>query len=254
VTLQPDRKAGRDALYTYVVVAVLVAGLVQINVTVSLIGHVGSALVSVLFLYAPMIVLGRRKEDLFDYGFRADPIQRGLVLCGITMLVVFPLFVAGYFVFYEVACHSELLKHLVPRGMCGQYGGFDALHWPDWSWSLDTEKQRVMTAGFVLVQMLVVALPEELFFRGFLLGLLEKRFPPKRRFLGGGIGLALVLSSAAFALIHIPKEGDPRNLATFFPGLVFGWMRSATGSIMASTITHGASNILVRALQLAASR
>jgi membrane protease YdiL (CAAX protease family) len=251
---EPDRKAGRDALYTYAVVAVLVAGLVQINVTLPAVGHVGSALVSVLFLYAPMIVLGRRKEDLFDYGFRAEPIKRGLVICGVSMLIVFPLFVVGYFLFYEVACHSELLKHLVPRGMCSQYGGFDALHWPAWSWSLDTEKQRVLTAGFVLVQMLVVALPEELFFRGFLLGLLEKRFPPKRRFLGGGIGLALVLSSLAFALIHIPKEGDPRNLATFFPGLVFGWMRSATGSIMASTITHGASNILVRALQLAASR
>jgi len=250
----PDRQAGRDALYTYVVVAILVAGLVQINITLPAVGHVGSALVSVLFLYAPMIVLGRRKQDLYYYGFRAEPIKRGLVMAGVTMVVVFPLFVVGYFVFYEVACHSKLLAHLVPRGMCSQYGGLDALHWPAWSWSLDTEKKNVLSAGFVLVQMLVVALPEELFFRGFLLGLLEKRFPPKRRFLGGGIGLALVLSSLAFALIHIPKEGDPRNLATFFPGLVFGWMRSATGSIMPSTITHGASNILVRALQLAGMR
>ena len=56
----------------------------------------------------------------------------------------------------------------------------------------------------------VVALPEELFFRGMLLRLLEQRFPPKRRFLGGGIGVALVLSAAAFALIHLPKDGDPR--------------------------------------------
>ncbi|HEY5922434.1 MAG TPA: CPBP family intramembrane glutamic endopeptidase [Kofleriaceae bacterium] len=254
MTSEPDLRAGRDALYTYVVVAVLVAVLVQINVTLAYVGHVGSALVSVLFLYAPMIVLGRRKEDLIDYGFRAEPIKRGLAICGVTMLVVFPLFVVGYFGFYEIACRSEVLAHLVPRGMCAQYGGLDALHWPDWSWSLETDQKYMLSAGFVLVQMLVVALPEELFFRGFLLGLLEKRFPPKRRFLGGGIGLALVLSSLAFAIIHIPKEGDPRNLATFFPGLVFGWMRSATGSIMASTITHGASNILVRALQLGSMR
>ncbi len=250
----PDSRAGRDALYTYAIVAVLVAALVRIDVTLPAVGHLGSALVSVLFLYAPMIVLGRRKEDLYDYGFRAEPLRRGLVIAGLTMLVVFPLFVVGYFLFYEVACHSELLRHLVPRGMCAQYGGFDALHWPTWTWSLETETKKMLSAGFVLVQMLVVALPEELFFRGFLLGLLEKRFPPKRRFLGGGIGLALVLSSLAFALIHVPKEGDPRNLATFFPALVFGWMRSATGSIMASTIAHGASNILVRALQLGAMR
>ena len=76
---QPDLeagKAGRDALITYAIVAVSVAALVQINITLPAIGHLGSALVSVLFLYAPMIVLGRRKEDLIDYGFRSDPITR----------------------------------------------------------------------------------------------------------------------------------------------------------------------------------
>lgn len=238
-------RAGRDALYTYIVVAVLVAGLVRINVTLPAVGHLGSALVSVLFLYAPMIVLGRRKEDLFDYGFRAEPIKRGLLTALTAIAIIFPIFVVGYFVFYEVACHSKLLAHLVPRGMCAHYGGMRALHVPAPTWSL---------AEFCLVQLLVVALPEELFFRGFLLGLLEKRFPPKRRILGGGVGLALVLSSLAFAIIHIPKDGDPRVLATFFPGLLFGWMRSATGSILASTITHGCSNILIRLLDLAVMR
>jgi uncharacterized protein len=240
-----DLRAGRDALYTYAVVAVLVAALVRINVTLPAVGHLGSALVSVLFLYAPMIVLGRRKEDLFDYGFRAAPIKRGLITAAGAIAIIFPIFIVGYFVFYEVACHSKLLAHLVPRGMCAHYGGERALHVPAMTWSL---------AEFCLVQMLVVALPEELFFRGFLLGLLEKRFPPKRRILGGGVGLALVLSSLAFALIHIPKDGDPRVLATFFPGMLFGWMRSATGSILASTITHGASNILIRLLDLAVMR
>jgi membrane protease YdiL (CAAX protease family) len=241
----PDSRAGRDALYTYAIVAVLVAGLVRINVTLPAVGHLGSALVSVLFLYAPMIVLGRRKEDLYDYGFKAAPIKRGLLTALAAIAIIFPIFVVGYFVFYEIACHSKLLAHLVPRGMCAHYGGFKALHAPAMSWSL---------AEFCLVQMLVVALPEELFFRGFLLGLLEKRFPPKRRILGGGVGLALVLSSLAFAIIHIPKDGDPRVLATFFPGLLFGWMRSATGSILASTITHGASNILIKVLDLAVMR
>ena len=249
-----DRQAGRDALITYACVAVSVAALVRINITLPAVGHLGSALVSVLFLYVPMFVLGRRGEDLIDYGFRAEPIRRGLLTAGIAIAIIFPLFVLGYFAFYEIACHSHLLAHLVPRGMCAQYGGFDSWHLPRWSWSLDTEHTNVLSAGFVLVQMLVVALPEELFFRGFLLGLLEKRFPPKRRILGGGVGLALVLSSLAFAIIHIPKDGDPRVLATFFPGLLFGWMRSATRSILASTVTHGASNILVRVLDLMVMR
>ena len=139
-----------------------------------------------------------------------------------------------------------MLAHLVPRNMCAHYGGLRAVHAPD-----------VLTRDFgefCLVQLVVVALPEELFFRGFLLRLLEQRFPPKHRILGGGVGIALVISAAAFALIHLPKDGDPRALATFFPALLFGWMRSATGSILASTVTHGCSNILIRLLDLTVLR
>jgi membrane protease YdiL (CAAX protease family) len=242
---EPDRKAGRDALIAWAIVGVLVAGFVRINVKVQWVGHVGSALVALVFLYAPMVVGKLRKEDLDDYGFREQPVGRGLAIAGSAMAVVFPFFALAYFAFYEIACNSHLLAHLVPRGLCASYGGLQALHAP----KLDGEFFK-WAAG----QYLVVALPEELFFRGMLLCLLEKRFPPKRRWLGGGIGLALVLSAAAFALVHLPKDGDPRALATFFPGLLFGWMRSATGSILASTITHGSSNVLVRVLELAVTR
>ena len=165
--------------------------------------------------------------------------------------MIAPVFALGYFAFYEVACNSSLLEHLVPRGMCSHYGGLGAIHLPKLEWN---PLVKDGFSQFCLLQWLVVALPEELFFRGFLLKLLEQRFPPKRRIMGGGVGLALVISAAAFALIHLPKDGDPRALATFFPGLLFGWMRSATGSIMASTITHGASNILVRLLDLIVQR
>jgi uncharacterized protein len=247
------RNDGRDALLAFCAVAVLVAGLVRIDITLPAIGHLGSALVAVLFLYVPVYFAWRRKEDLDLYGFRADPIRRGLVTAAIAFAVIFPLFVFGYFAFYEIACGSDLLAHLVPRGMCSRYGGLDGIHAP--TVTLMTQvPNTTLSLEFCLVQLIVVALPEELFFRGFLLHLLEKRFPPKRRFRGGGIGLALVLSAAAFALIHLPKEGDPRALATFFPGLMFGWMRSATGSILASTVTHAGSNILVRILDLSVQR
>jgi membrane protease YdiL (CAAX protease family) len=104
-------------------------------------------------------------------------------------------------------------------------------------------------AEAVLVQVVVVALPEELFFRGYLHALCERALPPKRRFLGGGVGWALVISSALFALGHLAVVPDPRRLAVFFPGLMFGWMRSATGSIVAGTIAHAASNLLIDVLQ-----
>ncbi|MBA3463407.1 MAG: CPBP family intramembrane metalloprotease [Deltaproteobacteria bacterium] len=236
----PARDA-RDAYIAWAVVAVLVTGLVRINVTLPAIGHLGSALVAVLFLYVPVFYVWRRKEDLVDYGFHAEPLKKGLITAGVAIAVIFPIFALGYFAFYEIACGSDLLSNLVPNNMCSRYGGLAGIHAPALTGKL---------AEFCAVQLIVVALPEELFFRGFLLGLLERRFPPKRRILGGGIGLALVISAAMFALIHLPKDGDPRALATFFPGLLFGWMRSSTGSILASTLTHAGSNILIRLLDL----
>lgn len=228
-------------MVAWAIVAALVTVLVRIDVTLPAIGHLGSALVAVLFLYVPVVVAWRRSEDLVDYGFHAAPLQRGLVIAATAMAVIFPLFALGYFAFYEIACNGSWLEHLVPRKMCSRYGGLAGLHAPAMTWKL---------AEFCAVQLVVVALPEELFFRGFLLGQLERRFPPRRRILGGGVGLALVLSALAFALIHLPKDGDPRALATFFPALLFGWMRSATGSILASTLVHAGSNILIRFLDL----
>jgi len=238
-------KAGRDAAVAFVAVLVLVTALVRIDVDVPLVGHLGSALVAVIFLYAPSVVAWRRKESLDDYGFHAAPIARGVAYGAGAAAVIFPLFVLGYFVFYGVVCHTEALRTLAPGNACAAYRGFAALHAPH----LDAKFLE-----FVAVQAIVVALPEELFFRGCLLELLERRFPPKRRVLGGGIGLALILSAAAFAIIHLPKDGDPRALATFFPGLLFGWMRSATKSILASTIAHASSNILIRVLDLSLLR
>ncbi len=242
---EPDLAAGRHAAYAFAAVLVLVAALVRIDVDVPLVGHLGSALVAVIFLYAPSVVAWRRKESLDDYGFHAAPVGRGLAYGLGAAAVIFPIFVAGYFVFYGVVCHADWLRALAPAGACRLYHGLGAIHLPHLGRDF---------GEFVAVQAIVVALPEELFFRGCLLSLLEKRFPPKRRVLGGGVGVALVLSAAAFALIHLPKDGDPRALATFFPGLLFGWMRSATGSILASTVAHASSNILIRVLDLSLLR
>ena len=253
--LAPDRRAWRDAATAFVAVGALVAVLVRVNLDVPWIGHLGSALISVVFLYVPLYVAGRRDEDLRDYGFRAAPLGKGLALAGLALVVIVPVFAAGFAAFYEVACRSAVLSHLAPHQMCSRYGGLSGAHLPSLVvFDRAPPAPGTLSLEWCLVQWLVVGLPEELFFRGFLLHKLEQRFPPRRRVLGGGIGLALVLSAAAFAVIHLPRDGDPRALATFFPGLLFGWMRSATGSILASTVTHGCSNILARMLELAVLR
>jgi membrane protease YdiL (CAAX protease family) len=233
-------QAGRHAAVAFVVVAALVAGLVRIDLDVPLIGHLGSALVAVAFLYAPVVIAWKRHEDLHDYGFRADPVGKNLLVAGAALLVILPIFAALYLGFYAVVCDSPSLRALAPPQTCGGWDGISA----------EVPRLGGKFLEFCAVQIVVVALPEELFFRGCLLELLERRFPPRRRLLGGGVGLALVLSAAAFAVVHLPKNGDPRALATFFPGLLFGWMRSATGSIAPSVAVHAASNIWVRFLDL----
>jgi len=222
------------------VVAALVAALVRIDLTLPAIGHLGSALVAVVFLYAPVVVAWRRTEDLIEYGFKPVPIGKNVVLATVAGVVIVPTFAAVYLAFYDTFCATARLRELAPHGTCIGWSGLD-VDLPKLGWSF---------VEFCAVQLVVVALPEELFFRGCLHRLLEERFPPTRRVLGGGVGVALLLSSLCFALVHLPKNGDPRALATFFPGLLFGWMRSATGSIAPSVVVHAASNIWVRLLDL----
>jgi uncharacterized protein len=230
----------KHALLAFAAVGATVALLVRIDIEIRFIGHVGSALVAVLLLYTPLYAAWRRGEELADYGFHVAPLGRGLAFGLGGPALIFPLFAAGYVLFHEVACASDTLRVLTPPGTC--------VHWTGWRGLTPSAPAVGELIELAAIQLVVVALPEELFFRGFLLHLLERAWPPTRRFLGGGVGWALVVSAVLFALIHIPKHGDLRTLATFFPGLLFGWMRSATGSILAPVLAHAASNVFIRAL------
>ncbi|MCH8101639.1 MAG: CPBP family intramembrane metalloprotease [Chloroflexi bacterium] len=76
-------------------------------------------------------------------------------------------------------------------------------------------------------------LTEEIFFRGFVLGGLRKRF--------GNRG-ALLLSAGLFALFHI----DPTiYVPIFFFGIVLGWLYMHTGSIWPSMAVHIVHNTTI---------
>ena len=90
-----ERRDHRQAVWANAVVAAAGAAFVRLDVDVPAVGHLGSALVAVLLLYAPVFFAWRRDEDLATYGFRLDPIRRGLGLGLGVPLVVFPLFAVG---------------------------------------------------------------------------------------------------------------------------------------------------------------
>ena len=105
-----------------------------------------------------------------------------------------------------------------------------------------------MLALLALSQLVVVAIPEELFFRGYLMERLERVWPPTRRLFGAKVGWALIVSSALFAIGHVAVIPNPQRLAVFFPALLFGWMRARTGSIAAGALFHALCNILADTL------
>lgn len=100
----------------------------------------------------------------------------------------------------------------------------------------------------VLGQLLVIALPEEAFYRGYLQTALDEARLPKLNVLGARIGWGLLISSALFAVGHLATRTDPNRLAVFFPALAFGWLRARTGGIGAAVGFHALCNLFAATL------
>ena len=99
-------------------------------------------------------------------------------------------------------------------------------------------------ANLALAQLVVVALPEEAFFRGWMQTSLTDVEGSRVRLLGATLGPRAWLAQAAlFALIHVLAEPHPARLAVFFPGLLFGWLRAWRGGIGAALTLHAMSNL-----------
>jgi len=99
-------------------------------------------------------------------------------------------------------------------------------------------------ASFVLAQLIVVALPEEAFFRGYLQTALTDLTKKRQRVLGVQVAVgAWVLQAALFAAVHFMVEPHPARLAVFFPALLFGWTRAWRGGIGAALTLHAMSNL-----------
>lgn len=100
----------------------------------------------------------------------------------------------------------------------------------------------------VFGQLLIIALPEEAFYRGYVQTRLGDAFPPRWRFLGAEVGPAIVVTSAIFALGHLATVHNPARLAVFFPALLFGWLRARTKGVGASIAFHALCNVFSEVL------
>jgi uncharacterized protein len=95
----------------------------------------------------------------------------------------------------------------------------------------------------VFGQLVIIALPEEAFYRGYLQSRLDEAMGSRVRIAGAQVGPALVVTSIIFALGHFATIREPARLAVFFPSLLFGWLRARTGGIGAGVAFHASCNV-----------
>lgn len=189
---------------------------------------------------------------------------RGAKWAALLIVLVFPPFVLGFLWFYAKVCHGELgvlspvlwLEGLSPAAgglekylarFCRSYGG------EFWPTTLRLPEAWLLYAGFGIAlelakELFTIALPEEVFHRGYLMSALEERWPARRKIFGAPLGIAAVLACLVFAVGHLVGELAVARLATFFPSLVFSWLWRRSGSLWAPALFHAASNLLMSVL------
>lgn len=233
------RPSLREPLLTFLATTALASGMFWGSRGVPFLHRNLHAFIAVLFYYAPVIA-GRLADRPFDFreaGLTLRPIRTNVAVLAVAVAIAFPLFIGGFFGFYGAVCEPAarglpiVIARLCPGGgWLGWTGGH--LHLP---------------SGFLLLaanQVLIVAVPEEVFFRGYLLERLEARWPPRLRVAGANVGWALLASAVLFALGHVLVDLNPQRLAVFFPALIFGWIRARTGSLAAGAAFHALCNLL----------
>lgn len=193
----------------------------------------------------------------------------------VAVAIIFPPFVLITLWFYAQVCTGDTslvqpllwLEGQTPwagslegfwRRQCTHYSGD---FWPrylvlpaEWSkWAQQTQAWGMgawpgaIFGGLLdsAVGLFAIALPEEVFHRGYLLGALDRAWPPRRKILGVPMGRGVLISSALFAVGHLIAYAEPVRLATFFPALVFAWLWRKSGSLWAPALFHFASNLLM---------
>src|SRR3990167_7751116 len=94
----------------------------------------------------------------------------------------------------------------------------------------------------LLLNLLVVALPEEFYFRGFLQSRFNQLWPAKWRLLGAELGWGWIVTAVIFAFAHSVLNLQWWHFSIFFPALLFGYLRERTNSLTAPILFHTFSN------------
>lgn len=157
---------------------------------------------------------------------------RALVIASLIACVILPPFWVGFVYWYQPQQSFDLKQALAAGGSASP----------------------LSLMNLSLAHVLVVALPEEAFFRGYLQTALDDRYEPQssnakaRHLTSLRLSTGLLISSLIFALGHLSTTPQLGRLAVFFPSLLFGLLRQKTGGIGASVLLHAQCNIFAALL------
>lgn len=225
------RTAVREGLTVWALsFAAIVAASVLIGSQAKLVATIG-------FLYLPLLFMRRRDEDYRDYGVTVSGWRRDLLWYVILCALVLPPFAGLYLLLIrgmrDGSVPDWLLPYLLPFRQAHPF------HF----------RVPVRFAEWLIDALFVVALPEEFFYRGYLQKQLRRAWPGGRMLWGARLGPAFWLTALLFALGHLAIL-KPWRLLTFFPALLFGWLREKTGTVLASTLFHATCNLAMLLLEI----
>jgi uncharacterized protein len=196
------------------------------------------AAVPVLFMYAPVLLCRLRGVDSWDYplalpAFRdLAPWLEALKLNAVAIAVVLLPWLALYHV-WTTTLEPHMWALLFDRPVrLREFLGI----WPS------------SLLKLVAYHLFFVAIPEELFYRGYLQTRLDEAFGTRWRIFGANVGPGLLITSVIFAAGHSIVQVQWWHFAIFIPSLMFGWMRARTGQIVAGAFFHAWSNVTVSTL------
>jgi membrane protease YdiL (CAAX protease family) len=161
-----------------------------------------------LWINLPLISLAVRREPLRDWGLVRPAPARAARHIAAFILVVVP---------------GSLLALRLSGAI-------------DFAWQLDA----AAISRSLVHQLVWVALPEEIFFRGYLWQRLQQEADP------APTRTRLILANATlFAITHYLIHPGGWALATWLPGLYFAWLRCRTGTVTLPILCHALANTVL---------
>ncbi len=210
----PILKRPAEVATIFAIQLVLVIALVQLDRVVGLGGNL-HLLVGIVFVLLPIIVLDRTDRAYDRYGFAWGKPYIDLLWALAGAALLFP--PIAFFAPTVWGMAKPQLHFALPPGY----------------------------PSMIVVHLLATALPEEVFYRGYLLGRLDDIFTGRRRVLGAEVGLGLLIQATLFAVGHFLVDFNPGRLTVFFPAIAFGWLKAKRGTLGAPILFHAASNIFM---------